>query len=141
MANELSKFRVLFLDDDDTRHETFVRNHSYDNVEIQQCWTADSAISCLKDKGFFDIVFLDHDLAEIHYTESGYEEPGTGMDVVDYMVSSLKSCKKPSVVIVHSWSSRAKEMSLRLQEAGFNTIIDRYESYKKYFKDPNGTTK
>jgi hypothetical protein len=51
--------KILFLDDDQVRHEKFHRQaigHQVDHV-----WTADNAITKLG-KGTYDLVYLDHDL-------------------------------------------------------------------------------
>lgn len=113
--------KVLFLDDDKIRHELFILNNNKPGVEIQQCWTATSAIKCLMDMPKFDVIFLDHDLAESHYNGKGYEKAGTGMDVVDYLCT-VEEDKRPDTVIIHSWNiGRAIEMEKRLLSVGFKS--------------------
>ena len=118
--------RVLTLDDMEIRQAAFRRwflTHTHDEAK-----DAPSAINLLEHFDY-DLVMLDHDLAEEHYltVSEGLSEvarpgdpvysPGTGMDVVDYIVS-MPFARKPKRVIVHSWNpTRSFEMVRRLQDA------------------------
>jgi CheY-like chemotaxis protein len=131
--------RILFLDDMETRHDAAVQWFSNrPGVELVQVRTAPEAIARLSEN-HFDVVFLDHDLAEEHYLtlSEGLSEDraegeaeymcGTGMDVVDWLVANPiipgdgVTPARHSNIIVHSWNpSRAPEMHYRLKQAGYN---------------------
>lgn len=132
-----NEINVLFLDDDNMRHDLFMLNHAQPGVTIHQAWTALSAIECLTKMEKYNFVFLDHDLAAAHYSGEGYDKSGTGMDVVDFMCSEdFAKDKWPDVIIVHSWNFyRAKEMTKRLKDKGFNVIQKEFEAIQ-YFKMP-----
>lgn len=117
--------KILFLDDMEIRHSAFTRNHI--GHDIRQAFTAQEAIRMINANDF-DVVFLDHDLAEEHYlkmSEGLSEEPtndgyahGTGMDVVDHIIQ-MEPEDRPKHVIVHSMNGvRGTEMTKRLKEAG-----------------------
>jgi len=130
--------RILFLDDMLDRHQAFRRNrigHDITHVE-----TAPEAIAVLKRSEPFDIVQLDHDLAEEHYLKAseGLSEErregeaeylcGTGMDVVDFICTMPKE-KRPKLVIIHSWNLRWKEMYYRLYDAGVPVKYLRFDPH------------
>lgn len=118
--------RILTLDDMEERQRVFAR--WYAGLEHHQAKTADEAIMALRGPQY-DIVQLDHDLAEEHYLKlsEGLSEEGpidylgvcgTGMDVVDF-ICACQEHQRPKLVIVHSWNLvRSPEMVLRLQEHG-----------------------
>jgi hypothetical protein len=122
--------RVLTLDDMEIRQQAFRRWFLIDTHD--EAFTAPDAIKLLENFDY-DVVMLDHDLAEEHYltVSEGLSEgpldgvpeykPGTGMDVVDYIINMPEE-RRPKKVIVHSWNpSRSQEMYNRLRDAGFNT--------------------
>jgi hypothetical protein len=59
--------RILFLDDARLRHELFARIHGAD--EVVHVFTSRDATRALDGDLPFDLVHLDHDLAEKHYLE------------------------------------------------------------------------
>ena len=132
--------RVLTLDDCHARQRYFrwwFQGH--DHTEV---YTAKEALDRLGE-GQWDLVMLDHDLAEEHYlalseglNEGPVHKPdcrrhpcdcgasdykklaGTGMDVVDHIVSMPRE-RWPKLVIVHSMNPvRSLEMVRRLADAG-----------------------
>jgi CheY-like chemotaxis protein len=95
-----------------------------------ETWTAPKAIEALDSHKPFDLVMLDHDLAEEHYLTlsegmsedrlPGQDEyaPGTGMDVAEH-IAAMPVDKQPKLVIVHSYNPlRSVEMYNVLREAG-----------------------
>ena len=63
--------RILFLDDDEQRHDTaqkYLKTHDADFVR-----TAPQAIEKLSSHRY-DVAFLDHDLGGEHYVSSGRED-------------------------------------------------------------------
>lgn len=122
--------RILTLDDMETRADAFRKwfiGHEHIHV-----YTAKDAIRELGGPAF-DLVMLDHDLAEEHYLElsEGLHEtrqpgmpeysPGTGMDVVDFLVQQARggAPNLPHKVIVHSYNSaRAPLMRSILKDLG-----------------------
>lgn len=119
--------KIITLDDMEERARAFRKwfiGHEHTHV-----YTAKDAIEKMKNERF-DLVMLDHDLAEEHYLiqSEGLSEtwqpgmtkysPGTGMDVVDFMVK--KESPMAKTVIVHSYNPvRAPEMFRKLDDAGF----------------------
>ena len=141
--------RILFLDDMKTRHDAVIRWFGdKPGVELVRVFTAPEAIARLSE-GHFDVVFLDHDLAEEHYLtlSEGLSEDrvageaeymcGTGMDVVDWLIANpivpgdgVIPDARHSNIIVHSWNpSRAPEMFNRLKGAGFNAYKIQFNPY------------
>jgi hypothetical protein len=119
--------RILSLDDMESRQSQFRRwfaGHTHD-----EAFDAKVAIGLLENFDY-DLVMLDHDLAEEHYLieseglhetrQPGQPEytPGTGMDVVDYIVK-MPIERRPKTVVVHSYNfGRSVEMYVRLNESG-----------------------
>lgn len=129
-----TKLRVLFLDDDELRHNVFAQNHASEEVFLHQTFTAKACIKSLQELPRFDLIFLDHDLGPNHYSGNGYNV-GTGMDVVDFMCKDMEQSKRPDSVIIHSWNpERAQEMFLRLKDAKFPHVVRDEFGDKKYFK-------
>ena len=99
--------RILFLDDDPTRAQLFLR----DNPDVLWVKTAEDCIAAL-DKAW-DIVYLDHDLGDDGMGQAEY----TGMHVVRWVEDN-----KPDVerFHVHSWNIPAAAMMVqRLRDAGY----------------------
>ena len=133
--------RILFLDDMQIRHDAAVR--WFKGHELVQCYTAQEAIKALAGPRF-DLVMLDHDLAEEHYltlSEGLSEEPthgnqqdsyapGTGMDVAlhicNMQMENLPNV--PGIVVVHSWNpSRARQMHELMRERGINSYRSQFD--------------
>jgi CheY-like chemotaxis protein len=118
--------RILFLDDAKLRHETFALAHGGDS--ITHVFTATEAVRALDELPRFDLVHLDHDLAEEHYLElsEGLREtpapgdppfdPGTGMDLVDHIIA-MPAERRPGAVTVHTHNAVGEAMRARLDEA------------------------
>lgn len=126
--------RILFLDDDNQRHDVFMANNAGPGILIVPVFNAPEAIETLRSSERFDFVFLDHDLADVHYGGS-YDQAGTGMDVVDFMCSSeFTSDKYPNLVVVHSWNVvRGQAMTSKLSEHGFAVVRVFFEA-KRYVR-------
>lgn len=136
--------RILTLDDMEIRQVVFrtrFSGHVHDEAK-----DAESAIDLLENFDY-DLVMLDHDLAEEHYLtlSQGLSEkavhpptcpwnkdwhactcgafdykPGTGMDVVDHIIK-MPVERRPKTAVVHSWNPRGQEMARRLEEVGVRT--------------------
>lgn len=107
--------RVLFLDDDQRRHEVvkpLLVGHNCVMVE-----TAQEAIEALAGDRF-DLALLDHDLGGKHYVDS--EDPTTGYRVAEF-ISIMPPNHRPSLVVVHSFNEPGgKRMVHVLKDAGVN---------------------
>lgn len=127
--------RILVVDDMEVRHRSFRK--MFIGCDLVEARTAKEAIDALGGPAF-DLVQLDHDLSEEHYliaSEGLSEErrenmpeykPGTGMDVVDFLVQQVRNNAPnlPGKVVVHSWNPyRAKMMYQALREAGINVDL------------------
>lgn len=111
---------ILFLDDSPARWRVLF-NHAGRTHQILWAQTAADAISYLKDPSLsFDLVMLDHDLLDEHY-ENCYEDygPGTGMDVVDWVIANPERFHDTPFTIHSLNTMRAHEMKARLEDAQF----------------------
>lgn len=79
---------------------------------MTRAYTAYEACQRL-DLDAFDIVFLDHDLVEAHYTqgESASDVP-TGVAVAQHIVNQVPRLRLPQAVIVHSMNHEGAEAIL-----------------------------
>lgn len=113
--------RLLFLDDDQTRIDQFyewTRGH-----DLTVVMNAEDAIFVLSRDEPFDLIFLDHDLEDMHYTPQGYQErpETTGDAVAQWLVANPE--KRPKRAIVHSWNpDGAQRMGARLHECGVRVL-------------------
>jgi hypothetical protein len=124
--------RILFLDDDDDRHNRF-RGHVEPAHTVVSVHTVKEAIEALKGERF-DQVWLDHDL-DLTYIVDGVaiapEE--TGKDVAHYISLHMERDKMPFVVVIHSVNpGGAREMEGILLDGGviafrrpFHTLFGR----------------
>lgn len=93
--------KVLILDDDVTRLETFKQKLIGRTVVCVM--TAEDAIKELGNETW-DYVFLDHDLDGKIYVPSG---PGTGYEVAEWIQKNPQ--KKPKNVIIHSFNEDGRK--------------------------------
>ena len=112
--------RVLIVEDDENRMVGF--NKIFADDEVHWAKNAYAGIRALK-KGEYDLVMLDHDLADEHYgdlnaaAESG---KGTGQEVAQHMATMENP---PPFAFVHSWNpAGAMAIELILATAGINTF-------------------
>jgi CheY-like chemotaxis protein len=99
--------RILVLDDDKGRLSLFKQKligHVVDCVE-----TAPEAIMRLSEGALWDIVFLDHDLADTQMVASG---PGTGWEVAKWLSEHLD--RKPAQIVIHSFNEPGAKNMLSL---------------------------
>jgi hypothetical protein len=112
--------KILFLDDMESRHIFFLRSFANKKDKFDWAKNAKEAYELL-DKNVYDIVFLDHDLAEDHYYgKSGDED--TGEDVAKY-ISTLPTADMPKYIIIHTLNPHGgNNMESRLKHVP-STII------------------
>lgn len=89
-------FNILLVEDDDERIKWFSRELIGHNLIVVK--TSSEAISALK-LGKFDLLFLDHDLAESHYNQLCFD--GTGSEVAKFLGDDYKN-NPNMVIILHS---------------------------------------
>lgn len=138
--------RVLIVEDDENRMVGFREWFKDDKVFWAK--TAEAGIEAL---GFdeFDLVMLDHDLADEHYANlevtaedvAAFTLEGTGKDVAMYMATMDNP---PPYAFVHSWNPiGARLMESILQDAGIPAFRAPYgskelrsglEQYKEQFE-------
>jgi len=109
--------KVLFLDDSIDRVKKFkqlVINHSITHVV-----TAEEAIKSL-DKEAFDVIMLDHDLAEEHYNNPNHNLKGTGKDVAIHLAKNAEKFED-ALILVHSLNEPGSVRMIGIMEqAGLN---------------------
>lgn len=105
--------KILFLDDDWTRHQSFKRQATYllpADVEIHPVWTGEQARDIMLATPCFDALFLDHDLHEAQQFEHATGVPDvepqgrwSGTEFVDWLVGD-SGVVVPSKIVIHSWN-------------------------------------
>lgn len=117
---ETMKQRMLFLDDEDWRHRLADERYGQ-RFDVFHCRTvAQVRASLHHDK--FDVVSLDHDLAERL----------TGMHAVEALCE-MPQFKRPDTVVVHSWNVSAADMMVfKLERNGFRVV-------RKMFRAPHSS--
>ena len=105
--------RILILEDDGTRINTFVEALHRHNLTITEC--SYDAIDHLE-QAVFDYLYLDHDLGA---------DNGVGTDVTSYLRLHPDNSNNDAKIIIHSWNvPAAKNMLKDLPNAcwaAFNT--------------------
>lgn len=116
------KHRLLFLDDDQDRHDEF-RRVVRDDIDVTYVYSVAQAKAAI-DGDRFDEMWFDHDLADYGPSDMyGYCEEYTGQHVARY-VASLPPEKMPSAVRIHSWSpDGARAMARTLGGVGVPTAM------------------
>jgi len=107
------RVRILVLDDDFRRHDWFDANIlGHDSV-----WSAKEARRALQENPRYDLVFLDHDLAEDYsVVPAVWGEDGR---TVARFIAAMPADKRPAMAHIHSsnWGG-ACEMEAILTAAG-----------------------
>ena len=91
---------ILFLDDMETRHQSFKRI-IHPHHDVTYVYTADAAKKAMLTTAF-ELAFLDHDLAEEHYGADNTQTADTGQEVAQFIADKVWSQFRPPVVIIHS---------------------------------------
>lgn len=115
--------RVLYLDDDDHRH--FIAGIQFQGHEVTHVRNVEEAIKALDNDPTYDLVQLDHDLADKDYHEikAGVYGELTGVDVAVHIARNMDRAKLPTRVVVHSWNPPgAKMMCEILRDAGISVV-------------------
>ena len=106
--------RILFLDDDENRHNKFAQTHI--GEYITQVRTVEACIDAIKNNPRYDLISLDHDLGGQVYVEA---VEGTGTEVANWMATEMAPEKMPDRVWIHSFNpAGAKRMHDILAAAG-----------------------
>lgn len=106
--------KILFLDDNPTRTEKFIRE-----IPWADCvFCAQDCIDYLKDNENLTALFLDHDLGGKVYVEEN--EKNTGSEVVRYLIDNPK---KIEWIIIHTLNFPASlNMESKLQQFNYDVI-------------------
>jgi hypothetical protein len=117
---------MLYLDDMAARHEAVIDRLS--EWDVTHVYDARACMRALESQERFDLVSLDHDLEDEHYSY-GYTEGAlarTGWDVVVFM-RSIPEERRPKYVNVHSANPPAAErMVNELRAHGYQ--VSRYNT-------------
>lgn len=108
--------RILVLDDMEVRHDGF--NRRFKDHKIDHAYTVEEAVFYLNLRKY-DLVCLDHDLEDIHYSQqSTNAQERTGFDVAVF-ISEMNKDGLPTQIIIHSWNPiGAERMYNQLQGLG-----------------------
>lgn len=107
--------KILFLDDNRERRMKFAGVNGVKH-SITFAKNLDTFMRAWK-KDTYDLVFLDHDLAEEHY--AGTSDEGSGLTCARYMLDNMPT-NKPQVII-HSFNPVGAENIYNLLRDEFNT--------------------
>ena len=123
--------RVLLLEDSMERISWFAKR--FIGKVVDYAYTADQANEFLL-KNTYDIIFLDHDLAEEHYVAMyqplDTELSGTGVDTAKFIASN--KCSPKAQIIIHSLNSVGSQSIFAiLDDAGYNVQKVPYLELKK----------
>lgn len=105
---------ILFVDDDQNRHDLIRKVFFFSGFSVVHTTTADNAILLIQERSF-DIICLDHDMGE----------GKNGKDVAKVVaMSAVDQSKFPMFVWIHSWNIvAAREMQSILQSAGIDLYV------------------
>jgi len=119
---KFDKKHILILDDQAERHQAFDKLLSQ-SANLTHVYTYHDAVAALE-SGVFDVVYLDHDIADYGASPIGYgERELTGADVALYMSRVLDSSKRPQRVVIHSANPvGAANIAVTLETAGIPCI-------------------
>jgi len=109
MENNLD---ILFLDDDESRAEYFLRFYP-DAVWVK---TAEDCIEKLAAQGWSQ-VFLDHDLGGEVYVDTNRED--CGMEVIRWLVENKPERLNKTTFIIHTMNPVGEVMVKMLHKIGF----------------------
>lgn len=107
--------RILFLDDDQTRHKRFKILTIGNNVDF--VWTSKECIAALLTNERYDLVCLDHDLGGKTFVE---EKENSGTEVAEWIRYKLSKDKYPDKIIIHSSNPQGAD---RMYDHIFHTGI------------------
>jgi DNA-binding NarL/FixJ family response regulator len=120
----------IFILEDDLQRLQKIKSALPDEAVATHSLTAEYAINVLSNHKF-DIMMLDHDLADEHYavynrTVFGQNQkvtvPFTGMVVVDWLIEN-KDKHHDALIIVHSLNAIARPIMIdKLSKSGFQAV-------------------
>ncbi len=110
--------RVFLLDDDALRHDWFAKRFTGDQLDV--AIDPGRAIELLKG-GFYDAIFLDHDLLPEHYYSETLDDERTGYAVAAWLAAHPEH-QSASTIVVHTRNADgAMRMVEELRRAGRRT--------------------
>ncbi len=116
--------RILFLDDNNQRHEKFKQTSI--GCVVDFVYDAISCIDKLKEKaGEYDLIMLDHDLdAEIEGSFDQNEDEQNGLFVTNWMVNNkLHEAIADTAIVIHSLNEVGRRrMASTLTAGGFVNV-------------------
>jgi len=126
--------KVLFLDDDQNRHNVFRPNAI--GCHVDNAFTAQEAIDLLDNNDDYDVVFLDHDLNwETNNQLNDDEEDGR---TVARHLSTIKSYSDKTIVIHSLNNVGGLIMKGILEDAGFSNVHYIPFAWKYWGQDESG---
>jgi len=113
---ERNPITVFLLDDDQRRHQWFIKRFEGDDIDIAE--TVDDAKEFLSQYAY-DAIFLDHDLLPHHYKSNDHDDfASTGYAIAEWLYEN-KNLQRAATVIVHTRNADgAIRMVEKLRESG-----------------------
>ena len=113
--------KILFLDDDKTRHQVFLTH--YGQFENTRCFGAEEAIDKMANNSY-DLIFLDHDLSENYANSRPSQLDGTYVAGMMIFNDHIFRHNREATVILHSLNPKgAKEMYDTLKMGRYSNVI------------------
>jgi len=140
--------RIFFLDDDHNRIQAFLAWLQQSQITFTTLVVVvdfQEASNVLQSAAKFDVVFLDHDIADESKKQNGFVttygwSAFTGADVAR-VIAGLSDHRKPGTAIVHSWNpDGAANIIDILDKANIKRIIrwpfnpQHFEAIEKFIK-------
>jgi hypothetical protein len=115
--------KILFLDDDATRHKRFLMANI--GRDVHQAWDYEQACRAL-DAHVFDEAHLDHDLSDMAAAGMPAKDEKTGTHVAEYIAAMLES-QRPRLVVLHSFNDAGwRRMGRILHDAGVRCVRQQF---------------
>lgn len=117
--DDFKPLKVLFLDDDQQRHDSFTKELKRRGIDAElaevhfaySIWDAKEELQT-KDEAF-DIAFLDHDLSG---QQMVMQREGTGTIVAEY-IAAMPQEQQPKLVVVHSFNATGAQRMMKILQA------------------------
>ncbi len=111
--------KILVIDDMQARHDKF--NMKFVGHKIDRAYNMGEALELLK-HNLYETIFLDMDLAFIHYDNTINVHEDNGVAIARWMIENQSN--KNAQIIIHSLNPVASEIALKeLRTANYN--VDR----------------
>jgi DNA-binding NtrC family response regulator len=122
-AKEKRLMNVLFLDDSHHRLVSLMDALSQmdilKNINIDYAPSAQQAIDKLSKDNKYNMIFLDHDLEDFHYSNQSARER-TGQEVAQWIADNKIDC---DFIMVHSWNPQGSKRMVDIMKDKYCNVV------------------